>query len=43
MRLSVVRGNEPAAQLYLTFGFRPTPVSVTNEHGRTEDEMALDL
>lgn len=43
LTLAVVRGNHPATQLYLGFGFRPTPVSVTNEHGQIEDEMSLDL
>jgi len=43
LTLSVVRGNHPATQLYLSFGFRPTPVSVTNEHGQIEDELSLDL
>ena len=41
--LSVIRGNHPATQLYLSFGFHPTHVSVVNEHGQIEDEMALDL
>lgn len=43
LTLSVVRGNHSATQLYLSCGFRPTHVSVTNEHGHTEDEMSLDL
>jgi GNAT superfamily N-acetyltransferase len=43
LTLSVVRGNRPASQLYVAFGFRPTHVSVRNEHGQIEDEMSLDL
>jgi GNAT superfamily N-acetyltransferase len=43
LTLWVVRGNDPATRLYAAFGFRPTHVSARNEHGRIEDQMALDL
>jgi GNAT superfamily N-acetyltransferase len=43
LTLWVVRGNDAATQLYLGYGFRPTGLSATNEHGRIEDEMSLAL
>lgn len=43
MILSVIRGNHPATELYRSFGFYPTDVSVINEHGQLEDELSLAL
>ena len=43
LRLHVVRGNQAAAGLYEAFGFRATGRVETNEHGREELEMELEL